>query len=71
MLIILLEDVTRTLQESTANKLAHSKSNLADGEFRSGVMDISPRPNTEDNGLFSEKEVVFDLPWIQDINFLI
>jgi hypothetical protein len=49
MLIILLEDVTRMLQESASHQLKSENDITEEGDFRSGVMDISPRPNLSEH----------------------
>lgn len=73
MLILLVEDVATLIQESAATQLKSAKVSSNDVEFRSGVMDISPRPNVGPSDQISGEQTIqtLEIPWIQDLNFLL
>ena len=73
MLIILLEDIARMLQDSAIHQLGAGKSSPLDSEYRSGVMDISPRPHLEsiESDPVSKGNKGLRVSWIPDLNFLL
>ena len=73
MLILLTEDLARLLEESAVKQASHAQEISQEAEFRSGVMDISPRPNLSSQAQHSDRQTVetLSIPWIQDLSFLL